>query len=223
MEAPLENKNAQVTCLVYSEPLLLVGTRGGYLLIFYIHRPHQRYRTRHSSMADTALHCLSSSHNHSSSPDLAVQSLPASPKLALRAAQQKGGRTLEYTMVCSTHCTPRPIVSLHPVTVQSGICASPYLSSPSHTLNVLVLFGGSDSDESARGLVHSYEVTSSPLGSPMTSPQTMATGGRKSTTSLPPGGLRNSLHDLEEMPKLTLHRVSKGALSYLPLQENTAW
>ena len=215
----MENKNAQVTCLVYSEPLLLVGTRGGYLLIFCIHRRHHRYRTRHISINETAI-------QYHKRADSAIQSLPGSPQLAVRTSAASINRKLDYAVVCSTHCCNRPIVNIHPITVQGSMCTveSPYLSSPSHTLNTLVVFGPSEEDLCTQSEVHYYEVTSSPLGSPMTSPQTLSGDGRKSTRSLPPNAThRYSLHNLEEMPKLSIHRVSKGALSYLPLQENSAW
>lgn len=208
----LENKNAQVTCLVYSEPLLLVGTRGGYLLVFCIHKRHHRNRTRHSSVTDAAV----------------IQSLPGSPQLALRTSRRTGSdnRKLDYAVVCSTHFCSRPIINIHPIATQGSMCTveSPYLSSPSHTLNMLVVFGQSETEDAAQSMVHYYEVTSSPLGSPMTSPLTDSATGRRSTSSLPPtSGQKYSLHNLQEMPKLTIHRVSKGALSYLPLQENSAW
>lgn len=228
-ESPLENHKAQVTCLVYSEPLLLVGTHGGYLLVFCIHR---RHRSRHSSIPTTTLHSLTNPATHS---------LPASPTLSLQTSRyDRGGmgrsreRRLDYRVVCSTHCCTRPVVSIHPNTVQGSTCTveSPYLSSPTHSLSMMVVFGPSSGRSSGetttKSVVHFYEVTSSPLGSPMTSPQTsVSAGGRRSTTSLPNpsgAGQRCSLQDLTEMPPITIHRVTKGALSYLPLpvQENSA-
>lgn len=220
-EAPLENLNAQVTCLVYSEPYLMVGTQGGYLLVFSIHSKHHGNRTRHMSI-----------------PSTVVQSLPSSPKLSLgHRSSTSHARKLDYNHVAAIHCCSKPIVRIHPLPMQGGMAStSPFLNSPTgHAMNILVMFGQQESlpedDEQdaavAHSSVHLYEIVSSPLTSPMTSPQTVA--GRMSTCStqsLPPGAPAHRkcyLQDLDAMPKLTISRVSKGSLSYLPLQDNSRW
>lgn len=206
------DRNAQVTCLVYCDPLLLVGTRGGCLLILSIQTKH---RIRLSSM-----------------PDVAVHSLPSSSRLHSSSSSRK---KLGYTVLTSSHCYPAPITSIHPIPVQGGSMGgaieSPYPSSPSNALNMLIVFGTSaDAVGDVTGcgasesVVHVYELTSSPLASPMTSPHTAP--GRSSTISLPPSSSSNrkySLQDLDTMPKLSLHRVSNDAISYLPLHENSVW
>lgn len=192
-----------------------MGTQGGHLLVFCIHKRHsvrRPYRTRHNSIPDTAIH-----------------SLPASPKLALRSSgwgMSTVSRKLDYTPVSSTHCCARPIISIHPIAMQGSMCSagSPYLPSPSHSLNMLVVFGASE-DDTAQSMVHLYEITNSPQPSPLTSPQSVPVGrlSTTSTQSLPGSTSRCSLQDLKEMPKLSITRVSKGAISYLPLHENSAW
>ena len=199
-----------MTCLVYSDPLLMVGTQGGYLLIFSIHTKHHLNRTRHASI-----------------PTTVVQSLPNSPRLSL--GYHGHGRKLDYHHVAATHCCARPIIKIHPLAVPGGVSGtSPYLGSPSQTLNLLVLFGETSAAESeglgVNSCVHLYEIVSSPLGSPMVSPQSTITGrlSTSSSQSLPASAHRKcSLQDLESMPKLSISRVSKGALSFLPLQDNS--
>lgn len=197
-----------MTCLAYCDPLLLVGTRGGCLLILSIQTKRQFNRIRHCSM-----------------PDVAVHSLPSSPRLH--------SRKLSYTVLTSSHCYPAPITSIHPIPVQGGSMGgaveSPYLCSPSNALNMLIVFSTSPDDDviacsASESVVQVYELTSSPLASPMTSPNTAP--GRSSTISLPPSSSTNrkcSLQDLDTMPKLSLYRVSNDAISYLPLHENPVW
>lgn len=200
-EVPLlETKNAQVTCLAYCDPLLLVGTRGGCLLVLSIHhKQQQQLRTRHTSVPNVPLHAISS--------------------------REHRGRRLTYTVLASSQCCPRPITSIHPVGGSlGGSGESPYLASPNNGLNMMVVFGKSEEDSDSHGLtecvVHVYEVSSSPLGSPVTSPQTTP-GGRLSTVSvrsLPPSVTPTArLQDMDNMPRLSLHRVSNEAISYLPL------
>lgn len=199
-------ESAQVTCLVYCDPLLLVGTQGGDLLVISIHK--KRHRNRHNSLPEAAFH-----------------SLPSSPRFHSRSG---GGRRLEHTVLTSTHCYDRPVINIHPIMVQGDIAGSPFPASPSSSMNMLILFGKEeeeDGGDAVEGIVHLYEIVSSPLTSPMSSPQT-ATGqlSTTSTQSLPPTSLHKcSLQDLTTMPNLTLRRVSNGAISYLPLHENSAW
>ncbi len=206
-KAPLKNMNAEVTSLVYSDPLLLVGTQGGYLLIFSISKkvPESKNsiliskRTRHRS----------------------VTSLPSSPSMYSRTmvdpyrkiySSSGHHEDLDYTFIAATHCCSLPVVSIHPLGFQESMESSGP-SPPSHTLNIMVLFG---SGGGCDGSVHLYEMTSSPLSSPMTSP----CGGRVSSQSEPPSlSRRCNLQDLEQIPSLTLLSVSKGSMSYLPLQE----
>lgn len=204
-ETPMENVNAQVTVIVCSESLLLVGTQGGYLLIFSIQkRLHTRTvnRTRHIS--------------YSTEQDTPTLSLPnPSPK-----SRRTNKRGLEYKLVAATHCCPRPVVSIHLVGI-AGISESPLPSSPNHCHNILVMFGsGDENGTSCQGLVHLYEMGNSPLSSPMTSPQ----GRLSSSSSLSISSLRRgSLQDSDTMPKLRLHRVTEGSVSYLPLPDNSLW
>lgn len=206
-ESPLENRNAQVTCLVYSDPLLMVGTQGGYLLVFSIHTKHHLNRTRHMSIPSTPMH-----------------SLPSSPKLSLGPCMT--ARKLDYSPIAAIHCCTQPIVRIHPLVLQGDVTSnSPYPLSPGHITNILVMFGEGESGSGLDSCVQLYEMVSSPINSPMASPQTitgrLSTG---STQSLPVSTHRKySLQDLDTMPKLSISRVSKGALSYLPLQDNSKW
>ena len=181
-----------------------MGTQGGDLLVISIHK--KQHRSRYNSLPETAFH-----------------SLPSSPHFPRRG----GGRRLEHTVLTSTHCYDRPIINIHPITVQGGIAGSPFPASPSSSVNMLILFGKEEDEDGAGGdavesIVHLYEIVSSPLTSPMSSPQTAT--GRLSTQSLPPTSLQKcSLQDVTAMPPLTLTRVSNGAISYLPLHENSAW
>lgn len=213
-ETPLlEHQSAQVTCLVYCDPLslLLVGTRGGCLLVFSIHGKHRRYRNM-------------------SFPE--VHSLPSSPRM--NASYRK---RLSYTVLTSCQCHPRSITSIHPISVQGssmgGMLESPSLASPSNGLNILVVFGGRGDESEGRdnvpveSVVHVYELASSPLTSPMTSPHTTPVGraSAMSVQSLPASSSNKkcSLQNLDSMPKLSLYRVSNEAITYLPLPENSVW
>ena len=197
----MENCTSQVKCLVYSESLLLVGTQGGYLLVFSIHKKLKNtLRTRHMSLDTSSL------------------SLHNSPKLNGRS------QTLDYRLMAATHCCSQPVVSIHLIGIPGNmgiLPESPLPSSPNHSLNILVVFGSGTG--SLDSIVQLYEMANSPLPSPMTSPQITTTdGGRLSTTSTQSLPVRCKLQDLDIMPKLTLHRVTKGSISYLPLHNNTS-
>lgn len=209
------NHQAQVTALTYCDNLLLVGTQGGYLLIFNIHQKVHS-RTRRSSASVT------------------ISSLPTSPKFSRAStSNRKSSQGVDYNLVAATHGCTHPVVSIHPIGQQGSLCLSspqsPVLSTPAnHPVNILVIFGSGETSlgGSSQSRVHLYEMTGgSPLESPLNSPQGTI-GGRgsaRSSQSLPAGSLRRcSLHDLKILPELTLHRVTKGSVSYLPLQEQSS-
>ena len=212
------NHQAQVTALTCCDNMLLVGTQGGYLLIFNIHHKAQT-RTRTTSYT-TAPSAPSSQHTL--------------PQLLHTGAgkQAKSGPVLDYSLVAATHCCAQPVVSIHSLGLGSSRLSSlhsPTLSnSATHSLNILVLFAGETSvGESTHSKVSLYEMTrgSSPLESPQDSPQSSVHGRvyAGSSQSLPVGSLKRcSLHDLDMLPELTLHRVTKGSVSYLPLQEKSS-
>lgn len=210
---------SEVSCLVYSEPLLLVGTQGGCLLVFSIYQARRKGRPRYRSVPDGTVY----------------SSLPSSPGLPHRGSHthsrgtETTTRRLDYAVVASIECCPRPVLSIHPINVQGGLCTvdSPYPASASHTLNMIVTFGSGSQDmtDSALSMVQLYEITGSPHCSPMTSPQTAA--GRLSTTSLPVSSStsvqRCPLQDMKAMPPLKLRNISKTALSFLPLKDESVW
>ena len=211
-ETPLVNHQAQVTALAYLDDLLFVGTQGGYLIIFNLHHKTSHARIRNST---------------SLSVNKPTLSLPPSPKLTSAGRHRKFSGDLDYTLMGAAHCCSQPVISIHPYG------PTPPLHSPTSTpagspLNILVLSGsGGGSRHSSQSSVHLYEVTGgSPMESPLSSPQGGPRGGRvsvMSSKSLPMGPLRKcSLTDLQNLPELTLHRVSKGSVSYLPLQEKSS-
>lgn len=215
------NHQAQVTALTYCDDMLLVGTQGGYLLIFNIH--HKIHpRTRSSNSVTMRRSPLSSLPNSSR------------PLYASASKRRKSSQGLDYSLVAATHCCAQPVVSVHPIGQQGSLRCfssphSPILStSASHPLNVLVLFAGETSaGETAKSRTYLYEMTrGSPLDSPLNSPQGTFGGCESSGSchSLPVVGSlkRCSLQDLDILPELTLHRVTKGSVSYLPLQEKSS-
>ncbi len=213
-ETPLVNHQAQVTALAQLDDLICVGTQGGYLLLFHIRHRAGPVRTRNSiSLNGTQPTTLS---------------LPSSPKMTGRHRRQSGD--LDYTLMGASHCSCQPIISIYPY----GTTPPPHspISTPSCSpLNILVLTscGTTSPDSSHQSSVHLYEVTGgSPLESPLCSPQGgMIKGGGRvssmSSKSLPSGSLvrKCSLNNLEDLPELTLHTVSKNSVSYLPLQKSS--
>ena len=213
------NHQAQVTALAYCDDVLLVGTQGGFLLIFHIH--HKVHPRTRSSTSDTMQHSV-------------LSAFPTSPKLSCASVgkPRTSSRWLDYSLVAATHCCAQPVVSIHPLGQQGSIrfssSQSPFLSnSASHPLNVLVLFASETSaGESSTSRAYLYEMTrGSPLDSPLNSPHGTVgwRGSTSSSQSMPLGTLKRcSLQDLDILPELTLHRVTKGSVSYLPLQEKSS-
>ena len=207
---PLANYQAQVTALTSLDDLVFVGTQGGYLLIFNIF-----FKTGHSSR---------SRNSSSFTANKTTSSLPSSPKMTRRPAGD-----LNYTLVGASHCCNQPIVDIHPYNLSPSTPHSPTSTPAASPVNILILSGSAGVTlqcPSHQSTIHLYEVTrGSPLESPMSSPQGVARGGRvsaMSSRSLPSGPLRKcSLANLENLPEITLHTVSKGALSYLPLQNSS--
>lgn len=214
-ETPMVNHQAKVTALTYCDDMLFVGTQGGYLLIFNI---HYKVRPRTRNSASVTVHSVPSS-------------LPTSPQLPHPSTSKwrKSSEGLDYSLVAATHGCTQSVISIHPIGQQDSLHSSspqsPLSTPASSPFTVLVIFGSGEMSlgDSSQSRVHLYEIIGgSPLESPLNSPQG-TNGGRGSAGSSQSLPVRRcSLHDLESLPELTLLRVTKGSVSYLPLQEKSS-
>ena len=197
---------AEIRALTYSYPLLFAGTNGGHLLVFKIME------------------------GSNSPPSLGRSySLPqdiAAVNTTQNSGSSNGSRKsqVEYRILAATHCGAQPIVGIYTSQLRDEMCRSPVgslIGTPSASMQVLVVCGApnrrnGDRDGLSSSQVQLYELSTSPLPSPVVSPAYLSTSRSVSVTSF--GSISNRRGSISKTPqKLTLYSASPQSHILLPL------